>query len=186
MTAQLRNRLGIGLVVAGPVVLGHVLWAWSTTARVLASDGATPLNVHWMWLTFSPSPVSGLLLVVALTAATGSLATTGLVFAGRAGHRTLEQHWGWWYLLRPCAAASIGVLFYAVLFAGLLGSGTPQGKDLALAGAVGGLAGLFTDRVLALMRSALGASAFNVSASHPREAATTGGTGAVESDVSAT
>jgi hypothetical protein len=79
-------------------------------------------------------------------------------------------------VLRPGAAAAIGLLFYSTVFAGLLGTGVPQHQDLTVAAAIGGLAGLFTDRVLALLRSALGASAFNVSASRPEEAARTGGT----------
>jgi hypothetical protein len=179
MSASRRRGIGILLTVVGPVVLGHVLWAWSTTARLLTVGGGTPVRVRWIWLTFTPSPASGLLLVVLLTALSGSLATTALVFANRAGHRTLEDHWVWWYLLRPGSAASIAVLFYAVVFAGLFNSGIPKHSDLALAGAIGGLAGLFTDRVLALLRSALGASAFNVSASRPEQAAATGGTAAV-------
>lgn len=186
MTDGARRLLGVWLLGFGVVVLGHLLWAWSLAAQLLASGPQANVQAHWMGLGFSPSTQFGLLLVVLVTALAGSLAVVVTVFANRAGHRTLEQHWAWWYVLRPCSAGAVGVLFYAVVVAGLLGSPAPDHAGLALAGAVGGLAGLFTDRVLAMMRSVLGASAFNVSASLPEQAAATGGTAEAGTRVGAT
>ena len=175
MSPTTQRWLGSGLAVLGPVAAAHLTWAWSTTARLLSSGtrGGTP--THWLWLRFELSPAAGLLLVVLFAAVAGSVVVTGMVFANRAGHGTLEQHWAWWYVLRPGCAPCIGLLLYATVFAGLFGGGAPEHQDLALAGAIGGLAGLFHDRVLALLRGALGASAFNVSASLPEQAALTGG-----------
>lgn len=174
MSGFMRVALGLWLVAFGAVALGHVLWSWSLASRLLVAP-AHAVRTQWLWWSFRPTTVSALLLVVVSTACAGSLATVGLVFANRAGHRTLEQHWQWWYVLRPLAASSIGVLFYAVVVSGLLGGTKVTPGELSVAAAVGGLARLFTDRVLALMRGALGASAFNVSASDAKEAAATGG-----------
>jgi hypothetical protein len=177
MSNTARRFIGGWLGLVGAVVLGHVMWAWSLASRLEAAPAAAHVRAHWLGLEFSPTAQFSLLLIVVTTAMAGSLATIALVFSNRAGHRTLEERWEWWYLLRPLAAASIAILFYMVVLAGLLGGADKKAGGLAFAAAVGGLAGLFTDRVLETMRSALGASAFNTSASNPEEAKNTGGTG---------
>lgn len=176
MSGRARRAIGCWLLVFGSVVLANFLWAWSTADR-LNRDGASPaIRVHWLWWSFGPTAQFTLLLVVALAAMMGSVATMALVFSNRAGHRQLEERWEYWYVHRPLSAACIGLLFYVVVTAGFLGNGDTGGSRLTTAAATGALAGLFTDRVLAAMRSALGASAFNKSASDPGEAKKTGGT----------
>lgn len=178
MAVTSKHLVGCWLLVLTIVSLAHLLWAWSIATRLTGASGSPPaISVHWLWLRFSPSPQFSLLLVVTLSAVVGSFATMSLIFGNRAGHRTLEEDWEWWYVLRPGAVAVIGVLAYVIVVAGFL-STTGKADSLASAAAIGALAGLFTDRVLAAMRSALGASAFNTSASNPEEAKKTGGTDA--------
>jgi hypothetical protein len=93
-----------------------------------------------------------LLVVVVLTAVIGSCATLALTFATRAGYDKLEKGWGWWYFARPFTASGIGVLAYALLQGGFLGSGSATSPDLLAAGAIGALSGLFTDQLLQKMR----------------------------------
>lgn len=180
MSQPAKRAVGLWLLCLGVGALGHLLWAWALATRLDAAAGtASRIRAHWLWLAFTPTPQFGRLLVVVLTALCGSVATMALIFGNRAGHRKLEEDWEWWYLLRPMSAAAIGVLAYVVVIAGFLGTTDSGDGKLAVAAAIGALAGLFTDRVLAAMRSALGASAFNVSASTPAEAKKTGGTDAV-------
>jgi hypothetical protein len=136
------------------------------------------VRAHWLGIGFSPTADFAMLAIVALTAMAGSAVHMALIFANRAGHGKLERTWAFWYLLRPGAAALLGVLTYVVIKAGFLGSvSDSQGKGLAFAAAVGALAGLFTDKVIAKLRDAIGASPFDRSASHPASAAKTGGAG---------
>ncbi|MGZ4664726.1 MAG: hypothetical protein ACXV5Q_06645 [Frankiaceae bacterium] len=177
MGDKFRRVLGWWLFGLASVLVGHLVWAWPLACRLNPTSGnsVNRARAHWLGLEFSPTPQFSLILIVVLTAMAGSVAIAGLVFSNRAGQRMLEQRWEWWYLLRPLCAAAIAVLFYVVVKAGLLSVSNASSGELAFAAAVGGLAGLFTDRVLAVMRMALGVSSFNNTASERQEAQRTGG-----------
>jgi hypothetical protein len=162
MDAAPRRGIGFGLFVLSALAIAHLLWAWAFTAKLVSAGPKTPpLRVHWFTFAFTPSVEWSLLLVVTLAAAAGSTAHSALVFSNRAGHDTLESTWAFWYLLRPGAAAIIGVLSYVIVKAGFLGAvNNGDDKGLAFAAAVGALAGLFTDTLMAKLRQALGASPF--------------------------
>jgi drug/metabolite transporter superfamily protein YnfA len=178
MEPQLRQGIGVGLLVLSALLIAHLLWAWSFASKLvgLETGQPRPVRVHWLWLSFSPSVDWALLLVVTLAAAAGSTAHTALIFANRAGHAKLEGSWAFWYVLRPGASAVIGVLTYIIVKAGFLGTvNDGDGKGLAFAAAVGALSGMFTDTLIAKLRGALGASPFNVAASAGSAAKDTGG-----------
>ncbi len=169
-----RRTVGVWLFALTIAVLGHFLWVWSTAYRLV---GPRPhrVRVQWLWWEFAPTAQFSLLLIVLLAAMLGTMATVTMIFANRSGHHTLEERWEYWYLYRPLSAASVGILLYVVVVAGLLGTTVGGEGSLAFAAAIGGLAGLFTDRVIAAMRQALGASPFNVSASDAEAVKRTGG-----------
>ncbi|MFL6238636.1 MAG: hypothetical protein ACJ735_03950 [Actinomycetes bacterium] len=164
MATAPRITIGISLGLFAALALAHLLWVWSFTARLIPSTATAPtphIRVHWFWLEFSPTVDWALVLLVVFAAAAGSAAQLSLVFANRAGLRTLESTWTWWYLLRPGAATIVGVVAYVVLKAGFLGSVTDQDQhSIAFAAAVGTLAGMFTDTLISKLRGALGASPF--------------------------
>lgn len=119
-----------------------------------------PRAVTLWFLDFHMSEESGLLLLVASAAVAGAAVHLILVFTERAGYRTLEAGYLWWYLLRPVAAALLSVLFVIAVRTGLstLGTAQPTTPSVPVLLTAGGLAGLFTDRVLQQMRNLLGST----------------------------
>src|SRR5215469_219793 len=108
----------------------------------------------------------------------GSMAVMIITFANRAGQETLEHGFLWWYLIRPFAAAGVGVLFYMAIIAGFFNQTSARGRSaLVLAAAIGGLAGLFTDNVVQKMRALLGLSSFSESAANAKPDTNTQGSG---------
>src|SRR4051812_42530447 len=164
MKAGPRIAIGVYLGLMSAIVLAHLLWVWSFTARLVpGTAGASHrhVRVHWLGLAFTPTVEWALVLLVVFAAAAASLAHLSLVFSNRYGLGTLQPAWTWWYLLRPGAAAIVGVVAYVVLKAGFLGTVTDQDQhSLAFAAAVGALAGMFTDALIAKLRAAMGASPF--------------------------
>jgi hypothetical protein len=174
MPDGIRRVLCGALVAMTALMLAHLLWVWSFASRLIGLDGKpVAVRTHWLGIAFTPTAEWSLLLVVVFAAAAGSTAHSALLFANRDGHGHLEKRWVAWYLVRPGAAAVIGVLTYIILKAGFLGA-TNNTSELAFAAAVGGLAGLFTDTLMQKLRGALGASPFKVSASDPKAAERTG------------
>jgi len=171
MGTRARTLIGVWIMVLFAVALGHLPWAWSMAEQVATSKH--PVHAHWFGLEFVPQKAAVLLIVVLTTAVIGSAATLALTFAHRLGYQKLEKGWQWWYVTRPPTAASIGVLAFALLQAGLFSSNTAAKSGLLAAAATGGLAGLFTDQLLQKMRAALGLSAFSKSASDEDEKART-------------
>ena len=166
-----RTLIGLWVMALFAVALGHLPWAWSLAEQVATSK--RPVHAHWFGLEFVPQKAAMLLIVVLTTALIGSAATLALTFAHRVGYQKLEKGWEWWYITRPPTAASIGVLAFALLQAGLFSNSTAAKSSLLAAAATGGLAGLFTDQLLQKMRSILGLSAFSKSASDDVEKART-------------
>lgn len=85
----------------------------------------------------------GLILLAMLAGILGSFMHASQSFAAYVGYRQLKESWIWWYILRPYVGAVLGVLFYFVIRAGLLGS---DGSSVSPYGvvALGGLAGWFS------------------------------------------
>lgn len=130
--------VALWLIVASAASIAGIVWKWSDGDSA-ASDGRS------------------MLVLAVLAAIAGSVVHLIPTFTLRAGRWTLEHGFGWWYLLRPFAAALLGMLFSLVVRAGLLTIGTdeagPRPEVLVVAG---GLAGLFTDRVMQRMLTLLG------------------------------
>jgi hypothetical protein len=158
-----KTLIGFWIMALFAVTLAQLPWAWSLAAQVTAVKHA--VHAHWLGLAFVPQKTAALLIVVILTALIGSAAALALTFAWRVGYNKLEKGWAWWYITRPPTAASIGVLAFALLEAGFFSSGSTAKSNLLAAAATGGLAGLFTDQLLQKMRSVLGLSPFDQSAS---------------------
>jgi hypothetical protein len=159
--------IGIWIIALAAVALGHLPWAWALAERLGNSKSAP--RARWLGVAFTPRDSSVLLLIVMLTAVIGSTATLGLTFAHRSGYGTLEKGWGWWYVMRPFTATSVGVLAFSLIQAGFLGTKSAASSGVFAAASIGGLAGLFTDQLLQKMRSALGLGAFAKSAADPAE-----------------
>jgi hypothetical protein len=166
-----RTLIGIWIMALFAVALGHLPWAWSLAEQVATAKH--PVHAHWFGVAFVPQKAAMLLIIVLITALIGSAATLALTFAHRVGYKQLEKGWEWWYVTRPPTAASIGVLAFALLEAGLFSSTTAVKSSLLAAAATGGLAGLFTDQLLQKIRAALGLSAFGESASADEQKART-------------
>jgi hypothetical protein len=154
MRTSRRRLVGVYLAASGVAVLAVLPWTWSTVSRVAAVK--KPIQAHFLTVTFGLSPEAAVIMIVALMAVAGSLVATIHAFTNRAGQETLERGYLWWYLLRPLAAALLGVAFYLVVVAGLLSATGSNLPALAGAAAIGALAGLFTDQVLNKLRRALG------------------------------
>jgi hypothetical protein len=160
MSPWLRRLVGAYLGVLGSFLVATSLWAWSF-ANAVVVDGQEGVRPHFLGIGFTPTPAFCVLVIVALTAALGSVAVMAVTFSGRSGRHTLEAGWGWWYLLRPIVAAAVAMLTYMVALAGFFDT-TANGDrpELLVAAAVGALAGLFTDRVLAKLRALMGQTPF--------------------------
>lgn len=165
-----RYRVGIGcyLVALGAVALAITPWAWSLATSAI---GRTPSSrARFLGLAFTPTAEFNMIIIVMLMAVLGSIAVMIIAFANRAGLGTLESGYLWWYLTRPFEAAAVGVLFYMAIIAGFFSQTSAQGRPaLVLAAAIGGLAGLSTDKVLEKMRSALALTAFDTTAAAARK-----------------
>lgn len=169
--------VGCYLALLAAVALAITPWAWSLATSGISSRAAG--RARFLGLSFKPTAEFNLIIIVMLMSVLGSLAVMIITFANRAGHETLEHGFLWWYLIRPFAAAAIGVLFYMAIIAGFFNQRSATGRSaLVLAAAIGGLAGLFTDIVLQKMRAALlGLSAFDAPAPTAKQNASTPGSG---------
>jgi hypothetical protein len=148
-----RRFVGAYLVALGAALVGTIPWAWSFATTLADPAGPGTVRAHFLGFGFTPTPAFSLLLIVILAAMAGSVAVMSLVFSARSGKHTLEQGWQWWYVTRPITAAIVGVLSYMAILTGFFDLGVGSDRpELVVAAAVGGLAGLFTDQVLAKMR----------------------------------
>jgi hypothetical protein len=143
------------LAGAGSIMLIAVLWAWGVADRT----GTAPEAVHWIGPDFTATPATGALVLAAAAGAAASFIHSTSQFAARAGHRTFEPSYLAWYLLRPLNAALLAMVTVVLIRSGLVTIGTTQDGSGAsvLAFTAGALAGLYTDRVMQLLRARLGA-----------------------------
>lgn len=158
--------VGAYLVALGCLLVAVLPWLYSVATDVTSTGAVATArgveadygSVEVLWFTLEPTPASAVLAVVAFTAMVGSLVVMALTFSMRAGHRTLDEGFFWWYLTRPLTAAGLALVLYLVVIGGFFDlTSVTEGSTsaLATAAALGGLAGLFTDQILDLLRGAL-------------------------------
>lgn len=95
-------------------------------------------------ITLGPlSDDQGLILLAILAGALGSYLHAAQSFAAYVGNRTAKRSWVWWYLLRAPIGASLGVLFYFVVRAGLT-TGVTDAVSAYGVVAFSALAGMFS------------------------------------------
>jgi len=148
------------LLLLGLASLVGLLWMWPIAERLSAPTG-TDEPVRWFGPDFDATATTSLLILGVFAATAGSVVVEVIIFGLRAGNRTLEPGWEYWYLLRPIAAALLGLLFLLAVRTGLIASGPAQPNltpNLMVLVTAAGLAGLFTDRVMQQMATLVGAS----------------------------
>ncbi|HEY3034380.1 MAG TPA: hypothetical protein VGJ54_06955 [Streptosporangiaceae bacterium] len=148
--------VGLWLGFLGVAALMAGVWAWGIADRV----GTTSVAVRWVGPDFSATAGTSALVLAAVGGVVGSFVHSASLFASRVGRRTFENSYFWWYLLRPLEAALVAMVFVAALRAGFVALGTSNTgtTTTVLAFLAGGLAGLFTDRVMQRLRQILGAT----------------------------
>lgn len=139
--AERRHRLFVGL--------------WQL---VLAVGTTVALLLCWP-LASGKGVTAPVLLVGLFGGVAGSLVHTITIFSSRVGRSTFEATYLWWYVLRPFAAALLAVLFVASIQSGAVAmTNASDAATPVVAVVAGGLAGLFTDTVLQVLRTLLGAT----------------------------
>jgi hypothetical protein len=157
MSRRSRTLIGAYLLALGLAVIAALPWAWSFSTAL--ADGQAGVRAHFLGLGFDPTPAFSEIVIVILTAMAASVAVMSLVFSARAGKHTLEEGWEWWYITRPVTAAIVGVVSFMAILAGFFDA--PTGTDrpeLVIAAAVGGLSGLFTDKIIEKLGKLIGAT----------------------------
>lgn len=143
------------------LILIAIIFGWAFLAIFPHVDKSAPVYGDWRigsfvligqdrgeggdtkpWIPLTPD--RGLVMLAAMAGILGSFLHASLSFAAYVGYRQLRQSWVWWYYLRPFIGAVLGVLFYFVIRAGLLGGN--EGASVSPYGvvALAGLAGWFS------------------------------------------
>ncbi len=150
------GAVGLWLGCVGVAAFTAGIWAWAIADRV----GANSVSVRWLGPDFTATAATSALVLAVVGGVTGSFVHVASLFTSRVGRRTFETSYFWWYLLRPVEAALLAMVFVAALRSGLvaLGTGTADSSTAVLSFLAGGLAGLFTDRVMQRLRGLLGAT----------------------------
>ncbi len=150
------TAVGLWLGSLGVAALMAAVWAWGIADRV----GTTSQAVRWSGPDFTATAGTSALVLAAVGGVVGSFVHSASLFASRVGRRTFENSYFWWYLLRPLEAALVAMVFVAALRSGFvaLGASSTDTRTTVLAFLAGGLAGLFTDRVMQRLRQILGAT----------------------------
>lgn len=138
-----------------------VIWMWRVVDVLTNAPGQQPVVrlIRWIGPDFPATASSATLVLMACAAVGGSVVHMVTIFTHRAGRRTLEAGYAYWYFLRPVASGVLGVLFGLVVRAGLstIGSGNTE-PDVTTLVVAGALAGLFTDRIIQQMLRLLGST----------------------------
>lgn len=148
--------VGMWLFALGSASLFAAVWAWALADRSLVDDEA----VRWIGPDFTATAATGILVLAVVGGVVGSFVHAASLFATRVGRQTFEVSYVWWYILRPLESALVALVFVAAVRSGLLALGASQTESTSttLAFLAGGLAGLFTDRVMQRLRGLLGAT----------------------------
>jgi hypothetical protein len=85
-----------------------------------------------------------LTLIVMVTGALGSFVHAATSFGTYVGNQRLYSTWTWWYVLRPFIGMGLALVFYFVIFGGMLsaGAGADAVNPFGIA-AVAGMVGMF-------------------------------------------
>jgi hypothetical protein len=167
MTAGTTRAVGLANIALGAVSLLTLCAAYGLAERLVAAqeqagDGRiATVTASWWGPDVSVTLSMSLLLVGAAAGLVGSVIQQSIVFAQRAGHRTLQQGFVWWYALRPVWSALLGAVAVLTFNAGLISIGdqTTSAAGVTVLVTMGCLAGLFTDRMLQRLAPLLGATA---------------------------
>jgi hypothetical protein len=165
MGKAIRYALMGWMVLLAAVSFGGLVWMWPVAATLNGKEVSAKQAVAWFGPHFTATAMTSLIIVVAFAAVAGSVVHLIMVFTLRAGKGTLECGYESWYLLRPVAAALLGVVLFLAVHAGVMTIGESGAPNVPLYGLAGALAGLFTDRVLQRLRAVLGATDPNTPAS---------------------
>lgn len=148
MKRREQTALGIALFVLPLLLLTQVVAIWPSAIAATANQ-AQP-HVPWLFgLAHSTMTIDETLFVlVAMVGALASLAASSFRFAMHAGREELSSRWTWSYLLRPVQGATLAVVVYFVLRAGLLGNSAVKAQDPYGIAAIAALIGLFSTQAL--------------------------------------
>jgi hypothetical protein len=158
--------VGIGNLVGGLFALVALVSTYGFTEQLMAAQDADTSGsvitrtVTWWGPDFALTMSMSLLVVGAAAGLVGSMIQQCKIFAGRAGHETLQRGWVWWYVLRPVWSGLLGAVIVVAVNAGVvqIGDKTTSVAGLTLLVTAGFLAGLFTDKILQRLEGVLGAS----------------------------
>ncbi|MDX6302404.1 MAG: hypothetical protein QOF53_3618 [Nocardioidaceae bacterium] len=167
MTAVTTRAVGVSNIALGAVSFMALVAAYGLAERLVTAqehvgDGRiATVTASWWGPDLSVSLNMSLLLVGAAAGVVGSAIQQSIVFAQRAGQRTLQQGFVWWYALRPVWSALLGAIAVLTFNAGLISIGdqTTSAAGVTVLVTMGCLAGLFTDRMLQRLAPLLGATA---------------------------
>jgi len=140
---------GLYLIVACLAALYLLLKLWPDDAS------ATGAAAIWLWgKRFFVLPETRNLWLAISAGALGSYIHLATSFVDFAGNRRLAKSWIWWYLLRPFIGASLALLVYVGIRAGLITASTSASTALSPYGiaAIAGLTGMFSKQATDKLR----------------------------------
>ncbi len=144
--------LGIYLIASAMLLAYALVALWPTAAdqlgpteAALAGKKVWDKSVSLFGWSFFLADEKRLLSIVIVTGALGSFVHTATSFGTYVGNRRIYSSWMWWYLLRPFLGMALALVFYFVVYGGLLSAGASADTvNPAGIAAIAGLVGMFT------------------------------------------
>ena len=175
MTPGVTRLIGGVNAAGGVLAFIALLSSYGLAERLVAGQEASgpgdlaEQTLHWWGPDLTVTLSMTLMIVGAAAGAVGSIIQQSIIFAHRAGLRTLERGFVYWYVLRPIWSALLGAVAVIAANTGFISIGdeTTSSAGVTVLVTTGCLAGLFTDKALDRLRSMLGAS-------HPSTVSTPG------------
>lgn len=129
-------------VVGGGAAGGRATRGWRRSAARHSGREATANK--WLWWEFADqSSQQRTVLIVLFAGALGALVHALRSFFWYVGNRNLKWSWVPMYLLLPLVGATLALVFYIILVAGLF-AGAPGGGKIAGFAAIAALVGMFS------------------------------------------
>jgi hypothetical protein len=144
------NLLGTYMIVVASALAYTLAVLWPTVSGMDKKEWVQ--SVLFFGRTYPMANETRLTLIVMITGALGSFVHAATSFGTYVGNQRLYSSWMWWYVLRPFIGMGLALVFYFVIFGGMLSSGTsvdavnPFGIA-AVAGMVGMFAKQATDKL---------------------------------------
>ncbi len=136
--------LGVPFWILGGVLVYGLVAVWPAVAAA-TSDDPTDEEISFFGLTYTASPDTALILLVAVASALGSYVHAATSFGDYVGNRRLRRSWTWWYLLRLWIGIAIALIFYFALRGGfLVAEGSTDVLNPYGIAALAGMTGLFS------------------------------------------